>query len=447
MLQVSVEKEQYLSDFERFEKKGAEEPAWIQRVRQAAIARFAELNFPTIRDEEWRFTTVAPILQVPFRPVFEPSPGEVSARAIEPFTCGQAKWSRLVFVNGQYSAELSSPAQLPPGVKVINLAQALLTDADALEPHLARHAVYDGNAFTALNTAFMQDGAYVYVPSGKIIEQPIHLLFISTARKAEVVSYPRNLILLGRGSMATVIESYIGLANGRYFTNAVTEVVVGEGAVLEHYKIQLESEKAFHIASLQAHQDRNSLYSSFSFAMGSALARNDLNVLIDAEGGECMLNGLYYVTDRQHVDNYTFIDHAKPHGTSNELYKGILDGEARAVFNGRIRVRKDAQQTDAHQTNRNLFLSDTTQVNTNPQLEILADDVKCTHGATVGQLDEEAMFYLKSRGITQRTARSLLTHGFASDVINRIKIEPIRAELSALVLAKMQHRPKATEVA
>lgn len=446
MIQVSGEKAHYLSDFELFERNGAAAwPSWLHRLRREAISRFAELRFPTTRDEEWRFTSVAPIVKTQFRLVFEHDVDGLSAAQLEGLTFGQSQWPRLVFVDGLYSRELSSLSSLPDGIEAANLAEAVLSAPDLVERHLTRYVRYDGDAFAALNAAFIRDGAFIYIPNGKIIDEPIHLLFIATARPLPAVWHPRNLIMVGRGAAAAFIESYISLSDGVYFTNAVTEIVLGENALVDYYKIQRESERAYHVATIQAYQERSSVFSSFSMAAGAALARENLNVLLDGEGGECALNGLYFVAGEQHVDNHTTIDHARPHGTSRELYKGILDGRSHAVFNGRIIVRKEAQRTDAKQTNKNLFLSDEAQVNTNPQLEILADDVKCTHGATVGQLDQEALFYLESRGISREAARALLTYGFASDVIGRVKLEPVRAELDRIVLAKFQRSSQAKE--
>lgn len=446
MIQVSGEKAHYLSDFELFERNGAAAwPSWLHRLRREAISRFAELRFPTTRDEEWRFTSVAPIVRTPFRLVFEHDLDGPSAAQLERFAFGQPQWPRLVFIDGLYSRELSSLSSLPDGIEAADLAEAARSAPELVEQHLARYARYDGDVFAALNAAFIRDGAFIYIPNGRIIDEPIHLLFIASARPSPAVWHPRNLILVGRGAAAAFIESYVALSDGIYFTNAVTEIVLGENAIVNYCKVQRESERAYHVATIQAYQERSSVFSSFSMAAGAALARENLKVLLDGEGGECALNGLYFVAGEQHVDNHTTIDHARPHGTSRELYKGILDGRSHAVFNGRIIVRKEAQRTDAKQTNKNLFLSDEAQVNTNPQLEILADDVKCTHGATVGQLDQEALFYLKSRGISHEAARALLTYGFASDVIGRVKLEPVRAELDRIVLAKFQRSSQAKE--
>ena len=322
---------------------------------------------------------------------------------------------------------------MPEGVKAGSLASALDSDGGLLEEHLARYASYRRNAFTALNTAFVEDGAFVYLPKDAVVKEPIHLLFLSTASKDPAVCHPRNLIVAGSSAQATVIESYAGLEGGVYFTNAVTEIVTGEQSRIDHTRLQRESERAFHVATMEVSQHRDSAFASRSISIGAKLVRNDLNVLLNGEGCDCTLDGLYLAGGEQHVDNHTTIDHAKPHCSSRELYKGILDGKSTGVFNGKIIVRKDAQKTDARQTNNNLLLSEESLINTKPQLEILADDVKCTHGATIGQLDEEALFYLRTRGIGDAAARSLLTYAFASEIIGRIRIQPIQCRLDLLL--------------
>jgi Fe-S cluster assembly protein SufD len=318
---------------------------------------------------------------------------------------------------------------------VASLGRNFETNPEQVEPHLAQYASYRGHAFTALNTAFLEDGAFVSIARGKVVEEPIHLLFLSTTHGEGAVCHPRSLILAGEGSQATVIESYVGTGDDVYFTNAVTEIVAGPAAVVDHYKLQRESEEAFHVATLQVQQARNSTLSSHAVTLGGALVRNEVNAVLDDEGCTCTLNGLYLAAGRQHVDNHTVIDHARPRCTSHELYKGILDGQAHGVFNGKIYVRQDAQKTDAKQTNQTLLLSEDATINTKPQLEIYADDVKCTHGATVGQLDDEALFYLRTRGIDKEAARHLLTYAFANDVISRVKVAPVRAHLEEFFLA------------
>ncbi|MBI4380403.1 MAG: Fe-S cluster assembly protein SufD [candidate division NC10 bacterium] len=456
MIQHSKELDRYLADFERFEKNGLRGgPSWVHQVRRAAISGFAELGFPTTQHEEWKYTSVAPIVKAPFRPA-DDEPDGLTKESLSLHTLGQAACAQLVFVNGRYSPALSSIGSLPDGVKAGSLATALSADPAAVEPHLARHAGYHDHPFVALNTAFIQDGAFVSIPKGKVVERPIHLLFVSThdrpastglsagfdmaqdRRGKAIVSHPRNLILAGDNSQAMVIESYIGLNNALYFTNVVTEIVAGESAVVAHYKLQRESEEAFHISTVQASLNHSSNFSSHSIDLGGALVRNDVNAVLDGQGIECTLDGLYMVAGRQHVDNHTRIDHVKPHCSSRELYKGVLGGRSKGVFNGKIYVHKDAQKTDAKQTNKNLLLSEDAVINTKPQLEIYADDVKCTHGTTIGQLDQEAIFYLRSRGIDLEAARGLLTYAFASEMIGRIKVEPVRAQLEHLLLARLQ---------
>jgi Fe-S cluster assembly protein SufD len=439
MAPVVQEVESYLLNFGRFEEaRAGQEPSWVHQLRKAALSRFAALGFPTMRQEEWKYTNVAPLTKVRFQPVPAQRDGLTAERLVQ-VARGEVARAQLVFMNGHYAQELSFLGSLPAGVKARSLAEVLRTNPAAIEPHLARYASYQDHSFVALNTAFMEDGAFVYIPPGTVVEEPIHLLFLSTVRGEPTVSHPRNLIVVGADSQATIIESYVGLEDEVYFTNVVSEVCAGENTVVAHYKLERESEEAFHIATLQAYLDRSCVFSSHSIALGGALARNDLHVVLAGEGSECTLNGLYLVTGRQHVDNHTRIDHVKPHCRSRELYKGVLDGKARGVFNGKIYVHKAAQKTDAKQTNKNLLLSEDAVINTKPQLEIYADDVKCTHGATIGQLDQDALFYLRSRGIGLEAARSLLTSAFVSEIISQITIGPVRAQLDALVMAKL-HR-------
>jgi len=437
MLGVTEEKDLYLSSFTQFEKTHSQtEPSWVGDIRKGAIARFIKLGFPTTRNEDWRFTSVAPIAKIPFGLAAFPSNG-VTGKTLERFTFGNWASHTLVFLNGHFSQKLSSLRTLSRGAQLSNLATALRRDPAGLEAQLGRYANYDDHPFVALNTAFISDGAFVYIPKDTIVEEPIHLLFIATASGEPQVSHPRNLIVAGANTQAKIVESYVGLDNAVYFTNAVTEIVAGENSVIDHYKLQRESVHAFHVATLQIQQARSTSFSTHSISMGGALVRNDVNAVLDGEGCESVLNGLYLVRGQQHVDNHTKIDHAKPHCSSRELYKGILDEKARGVFNGRIIVRPGAQKTDSKQTNKNLLLSEEALVNTNPQLEIYADDVKCTHGATIGQLSADALFYLRSRGIRLGTARNLLTYAFASDITGRIKIEPIRRELENVLFSRL----------
>jgi Fe-S cluster assembly protein SufD len=386
--------------------------------------------------EDWRFTNVAPLTKSTF---VQPESFLVDKvrESLGPFTLGEWKRSRLLFVNGRFSSELSSVRDLPKATVVCSLSEAFEKNRDLVEPHLAQHADHKESAFTALNSAFLSDGAFVYLPAGSVIDDPIHLLYFSTVNGAPSVSHPRTLIVAGAGSQAKVVESYVGLDGEVYFTNAVTEVVAEEGAVIDHYKLQRESRKAFHIATLQLYQGRSATVTNHCMSLGGDLVRNDINAVLDGDGGDCTLNGLYVVRGDQHVDHHTVIDHAKPNCSSRELYKGILDDYGRAVFNGRVIVRPDAQKTNAQQSNKNLLLSKDALVNTNPQLEINADDVKCAHGATIGQLDADALFYLRARGIDEETARTLLIHGFLADVSGQLKIDAVRSAVECILMTSL----------
>lgn len=446
MIGVMEEKNIYLSDFERWEMRltGLGSPA-IHRLRKSAIARFAELGFPTPRDEEWRFTNVRPIGKIPFRAVAHYDEGSVSPVQVERASFPMGPCSRLVFVNGHYAAELSSICSLPSGVMIANLASVLAAHPERVELHLGKYANFRNHAFTALNTAFIADGGFLFIPDGKTIDEPIHLLFLFTATEEGAVAHPRNLIVAGANSQATIVETYVSLDESVYFTNAVTELVAGPGSVIDHYKLLRESNEAFHVGTLQVQLSRGCTFSSHVVTLAGAIVRNETNAVLADEHCDCTLNGLYLATGQQLIDNHTVIDHARPHCASHELYKGILDGKARGVFNGKIYVRPNAQKTDAKQTNKTLLLSDDAVINTKPQLEIYADDVKCTHGATVGQLDENSLFYLRSRGLGLEQARALLIFAFANDIIGRIRIEPVRNHLEKFLLAT-QHLPKDQKV-
>jgi len=430
---VTKEQERYLECFAEFEKGApANGQSWLRPIRRAAIARFSELGFPTTRDEDWRFTSVAPIAQTPFR-LTRDERVKLTPRALEQFAFPGLDCSRLVFVNGRYAPGLSALRPLPDGVKLASLAQALAADRDLLEQHLARYADYHHDAFSALNTAFMEDGAFVYIPRGVVLQEPVHLLYVSTATAAPTMTHPRNLIVAGEESQATVVEDYVSLGGEVYFSNVVTEVVVGGSSVLSHYLIERESTQAFNVSTLRVQQGRSSSVTSHTVLLGGALVRNNVHPVLAGQGGDCLINGLFMATGRQHMDNYMKVEHASPHCDSRQFYHGILDGRSRGVFHGRIIVHKDAQKTDAKQTNKNLLLSEEAQIDTKPQLEIYADDVKCTHGATIGQLNRDAIFYLRSRGIPEESARALLLFAFAGESLQRMKVEPIRKHLEGLV--------------
>jgi Fe-S cluster assembly protein SufD len=387
----------------------------FQALREAAFERFSGLGFPTTREEEWRFTNVGPIARREFKAA---APAEAQVADFAPWSQSGV---RLVFVNGFL---VQAPAQLPKGVQAGNLA----IEAGS---YLAKVAGFERNPFVALNTAFLNHGAYVRIERGTVLEEPVQIVFITTGEGVHV--HPRVLLLVGAAAQCRVVETYAGA--GSYFTNAVTEIVVGENAVVDHYKVTVEASQAFHIATTQAELGRSANYSSHSISLGGLLVRNNAGAVL-SEGTEATLNGLYIARGVQHIDNHTVIDHVKPHGTSHELYKGILDGRAAAVFNGRIVVRKDAQKTDSKQTNKNLVLSDEAVIDTKPELQIFADDVRCTHGATIGQIDTEAMFYLRSRGIGQNEARNLLIYAFAQEIVDRIQVPALREALERSLFEK-----------
>jgi Fe-S cluster assembly protein SufD len=424
----------WVADFERFARElPAGEPAAVQALRREGIERFAALGFPTPQQEAWRLTNVAPIARGTFVRGGDGAAPEPEQMA--PYTFEAA--ARLVFVDGRFAPALSQLGGLPEGVIAVSLAEALARTPAEVEPYLGRLARTDVNPFVALNAAFMRDGAFVKVPRGVVLTAPIHILFLSSpsANGRVPVAFPRNLIVAGEASQVTLVETYAG--TGAYFNCPVTELVAEASAVVDHYKVQRESREAFHVATFQVLAERSSAPSSHSISIGGGLVRNDVNAVLAGEGIDCILNGLYLAEGRQHVDTHMRVEHSAAHCASHELYKGVLDGKARAVFDGLIYVHKGAQKTDAKQSNRNLLLSGDAIANSNPRLEIFADDVKCTHGSTVGQLDDDAVFYLRSRGIGMEAARSLLTYAFASDVVGRIKVDAVRHDLEELLFARL----------
>ena len=437
MTDLADPRDAYAHAFSKFERQapGSDIP-WLRDLRSAAIARFREKGFPTLKDEEWKYTSVAPIARMSFHPASEVGNG-VTADDLERVAFRGFEGNQIVFVNGRYAPRLSTPGLSNDGAQIRSLAEVLISEPELVKPHLGRLVKFDSHAFAALNTAFWEDGAFVHVPKGVVLEDPIHLLFASTHHEQPTVAHPRNLILLDEGARATVVESYAGWGHGVYFTNHVTEAVVGDTAMLDHYKLQRESEQAFHVGTLHLWQGRASRVADHSISLGGGLVRNNVNTWFDAEGGELALNGLYVAGGRQHVDNHTRIDHAKPHCTSVELYKGILDGHARGVFYGNIVVHKDAQKTNAIQNNKNLLLSKDALVDSIPGLQILANDVKCRHGSSIGHMEEEQVFYLRSRGLAEDAARSLLTYAFAAEVVNLVRVLPLRAALGAWILSRL----------
>ncbi len=428
----------YKSGFDQLERNlNGEATSPLHALRKQAWAAFEGTGFPAATDEEWRFTNVAPIAKLSFAPALRYTSEGLTRSDIAKLTLGNLDAIQLVFVNGHFAADLSSASIAEKGLSVTNLATALKTNSESVNRHLAKYVRYDENGFTALNTAFVLDGACIMVADGAQIERPIHLMFVAAGNK-NTLAAPRNLIIAGKSSKVSIIETYVGCASSPYLTNAVTEFVVGENARIEHDRLQDENRDAFHVSTVHFQQSANSVVVSNAINLGGFLVRNGITAVLGGEGIETTLNGLSLGTGAQHIDNHTTIDHAKPHCASHELYKSVLAGKSRGVFNGKIFVRKDAQKTDAKQTNKTLLLSDDATIDTKPQLEIFADDVKCTHGATVGNLDDEQMFYLRSRGIGHDEAKDILTFAFAIDVINRIHVDSLRDLLEKMIHERLQ---------
>jgi Fe-S cluster assembly protein SufD len=432
MMQLQA-REHVLADFTRIapELPGANLP-WLVRGRNEALERFAQQGYPTQRDEEWKYTSVAAIEKGAFA-ALAGAPGDDVSGLLGSLAMDAQSGHLLVFVNGFHASGLSRIGKLPSGAVLGSIAEALQRTPDRLQPYLTDTA--SQTVFGALNTAFMADGAWLHVPRGVEIDEPIHLLFINTASGAAI--HPRNVLVAEEGARAIVIEHHAGAGDTAYFNNVVTQIYAAGNAAVEHYKLQQESARAFHIAGIHAQQQQASRLESHSVTLGAALARNDITTRFHAAGCEATLNGLYLIGARQHADNHTCIDHAAPHGTSHEYYRGVLDGAARAVFNGKVIVRPGAQKTNARQANHNLLLSRDAEIDTKPQLEIHADDVQCAHGATIGQLDDTQLFYLRSRGIEEAMARNLLVHAFAHDVIERIRVQSLRSRLEQILFARL----------
>lgn len=407
------------------------EPAWLQKIRRTGGSRFEQLGYPSNKDESWRFTNISALAKTQFA-VAEPREysGEV------PFTLGQDAIAELVFIDGHFVLSLSGAATLPAGVVVGSIADALASHAKSIESHFGRYAEIQHAPFVALNSASFKDGAFISVPRGTALDRPIHLLFLSSGEGSATASHPRTLLLVGDDASAKVVETYAGIGTGAYLTNAVTEIVLGERAKVDHNKFQQESLAAYHIASMQVRVASRGDFISHSTTLGGRLTRNDLNVVMAGEYAHATLNGLVIVGGQQHCDNHTQLDHASPNCPSHELYKHVLSDKATGVFKGKILVRQPAQKTDSKQTSKSLLLSDDAVMNSQPALEIYADDVKCTHGSTTGPVDEDMVFYLRSRGVSLEAARHLLTYAFAADITRRIAVEPIRRRIEDFLAAQ-----------
>jgi Fe-S cluster assembly protein SufD len=442
-IRASDNRSVYLTYFEQFENNfsgGSQSP--LNSIRHSAIEYFGKHGFPTTKDEEWRFTNISPITRGLFAPILHSTITDANRKKLDSILLHGFREHRLVFINGYYADEFSEISTNSNEVIIGNLREILESNPDLIKKYISKHSANQESAFTSLNTSFINDGAAIIIPDNTVIQEPFYIVYLSTNVDSPFVSYPRSLIIVGKNCQISIVEHYTSLSENIYFTNAVTEIEAADNSVITHTKLQTESTKSFHIHSTFFHQDRGSNVTSNTVMIGGAIARNNITSVLDGENIECTLNGLSLATGEQLIDNHTTIDHTKPNCRSHELYKAILDGNSRGVFNGKIYVKKDAQKTDAKQTNKTLLLSDQATMNTKPQLEIFADDVKCTHGATVGYLDSDSIFYLRSRGIDEAVARDILTYAFANDVINRISIESIREYTNRILYTRLkQGRP------
>lgn len=437
MSSVAERHDLYTAEHGRFAQgRGAAAPAWVKARRELARAQFAKNGFPTTRQEDWRFTNIAPIAETEFAlasGAFAQAPALVAGVTVPGAV-------RLAIVNGEFAAGLSDLSTLPKGLRIASLRDGARDATDGIETHLGRVFDFATHPFAALNTAFLDDGVALMVAAGAVVETPVHIVIVTGGDRRPVVAHPRVLIVAGEHSQVRIAQTFVGVPGTAYFNNAVVEVAVGRGALVRLYTDQRESDRAFHVANIQAHVEAKGVFESHAFSTGGRIMRHDIGIGLEGEGADCTMNGVYLADGERLMDTHTSLDHATPHCTSHEIYKGILAGRAKAVFNGRIIVRQDAQKTDAKQTNRALLLSDEATINSNPQLEIFADDVKCTHGAAVGQLDEEAMFYLRARGLTRAAARDMLLHAFAGEVIAGLAIPALREQVEANFFSALAHR-------
>lgn len=435
MTQLEEQTLTHLSNFSRFSRGNGRQRPWIDEVRRSAIERFEKIGFPSVKEEAWRFTNIAPIAKTAFV-LGEGQLTESARQVAQQYSFGIEAAAELVFVNGQYQPELSRTGKLGSGVRIGSLAVAIDEDVPEIRQHLTRHARIEANPFVALNSGFLRDGAYVRIGRQVRVSGPIHLIFVSDAGLQPTVSHPRVLIIAEEGSDSQIVESYAGAQGGRYFTNAVTEIIADKNARIDHCRLQQESMEAYHIATMQVEQAAASNVISQAATLGGKLTRNDLNVILNGEYAESTLNGLVVIGGDQHVDNHTLLRHEKANCPSHELYKYVVDDRAKGVFRGKIFVQQDAQKTNAKQNSKALLLSDDAQINAMPALEIYADDVKCTHGSTTGPVDEDMVFYLRTRGVGLDAARHLLTYAFAADITRRIKVVPVRRRLEDFMAAQ-----------
>lgn len=428
-------KQWFIDNFKTFENSlNGEKTESFNNLRKNALLKFSSLDIPTTKDEEWKYTNLSPVLKHNFRVI--PPRLDVTPEIIGRFLFDELEHHLMVFVNGEFREDLSKLNELPVKAVAGSISTAIKNNHPALLNHFGKYAEDSGNLFTALNSAYTKDGAFIFIPKNLVVEDPIHIIFINKTSDFSFITQPRNLFIAEENSQVTIIEHYATENNGIYFTNSVTEMFVGQNASLDHIKLQEESKKAIHIARMEVDQESSSRFSSHLISTGAEFSRNEFTTTFNGKGSESMLNGLFMIDGEQFFDAHTMIDHAQPNCNSHEHYKGILEDKARGVFNGKVMVRQNAQKTNAFQENNAILLSDDAVMNSKPQLEIFADDVKCSHGATVGKLAEEAKFYLKSRGIGEEAATAMLIHAFASDVITSIKTEALRDYLEKIISLK-----------
>lgn len=429
--------EWYKSEFEKFESNlDGQSKSVIHKLRREAINQLSTNGFPSTRNEEWKYTNVQPILETAYQPIHEYKEGILSKSDVSNLSYSGMDCYKVVFLNGHFAKDLSDVNELSEKIFISDLRDAINSNNDHVNQFLSRYAGFE-DSFTALSTAFIQDGILLHVPKNLVLEKPIHLMFINAGDEDNILSHPRNLIIADSNSKATIIESHMYKEDLNYFANIVSEIILNANALVKHIKIQNESTKAFHISSLHTHQEKDSNFQSFVVNLGGKLVRNNIRTILNGSGAECTLNGVYLGHQDQLIDNRTIIEHAKPNCFSTQLYKGIMNDNARGVFNGKIHVYQAAQKTNAIQSNKGLLLSENASFDTKPQLEIYADDVRCTHGATIGQLEKDALFYLQSRGIGLERAKNLLINAFASEVLDQIKIESIKSDVENRINDKL----------
>lgn len=420
----------YISNFQDFESKlNGQSKTFLHDIRKDALTKLKDLHFPTIKDEEWKYTNIAPLMKENFVLPEKVEATKIDEEFIYKNSFTDFDYDRIVFINGKFSPQFSIIGELPKGAVIGSLAKAITENTEIVKKYIGKYSKVE-HAFTAMNQTYSTDGLFVYLPEGKMLERSIQVFFVNGNENEKILSIPRNLVIAESGSSGKIIVNYVGVNNNSYFTNTLSEIHVDVNANLDYIKIQSEKKNAFHIDKTDIYQDKGSIFNHYSFAFGAALSRTDISSVLDNENIDCHFYGIYLGKDKQHLDHHTFVDHAKPNCMSNEVYKGILDDESRGVFNGQILVRPDAQKTNAYQSNKTVLLSDKATIDTKPQLEIFANDVKCSHGATIGKLDEEAYFYIRSRGVEDKIAQSMLIHAFAADVIEAVNIEQLRDQLN-----------------